>query len=178
MARRVRKRHEDATAKLLLPSFRAAIHEDQVKAFLDRAALIWFLQFPEPEEDVYVHQPFVDDTGYDDYIRHERLKVGTMLLLDECASDGFFKVLKNRLYWLAGFFPKNIRDGPVPEDSVWMEEMNKGVKVIVSSLCTHKDTSGLAGIELCLEDNLGLAKERAALEAQERLDEEYTMLHF
>lgn len=66
----------------------------------------------------------------------------------------------------------------MPEDSVWMEEMNKGVKVIVSSLRTHKDTSGLVGIELCLEDNLGLAKERAALEAQQRQDEEETMLHF
>ena len=178
MARQVRKHHEDATVKLLLPSFHAAIHEDQVKTFLDCAALIWFLQFPEPEEEVYVHQPFVDDTGYDDYIHHERLKVGTTIQLNECASDSFFKVLKNRLFWLAGFFPKNIWDGPVPEDSVWMEEMDKGVKVIVSSLRTHKDTSGLAGIGLCLEDNLGLAKERVALEAQERLDEEYTMLHF
>ena len=59
-----------------------------------------------------------------------------------------------------------------------MEEMNKAVKTIASSLHTHKDTSGLEGIELCLEDNLALAKERAAVEAQERLDEEYTMLHF
>lgn len=101
-----------------------------------------------------------------------------MRLLDECFSDSFFKILKNRLFWLASFFPKNIRDSPVPEDSVWMEEMNKGVKVIVSSLRTHKDTSGLVGIELCLEDNLGLAKERAALEAQQRQDEEETMLHF
>lgn len=56
--------------------------------------------------------------------------------------------------------------------------MNKAVKTIASSLRTHKDTSGLEAIELCLEDNLGLAKERAALEEQERLDEEYTMLHF
>ena len=79
---------------------------------------------------------------------------------------------------MAGSFPKNLPDGPVPEDSIWMEEMNKAVKIIVSSLRTHKDTSGLEGIELCLEDNRGLAEERAALEAQERLDEEYTMLHF
>ena len=56
--------------------------------------------------------------------------------------------------------------------------MNKAMKTITSSLRTHKDTSGLEGIELCLEDNRGLAEERAALEAQERLDEEYTMLHF
>lgn len=125
-----------------------------------------------------MHQPFVNDAGYDDYIRCERFKVCTMRLLDECFSDSFFKILKNRLFWLASFFPKNIRDSPVPEDSVWMEEMNKGVKVIVSSLRTHKDTSGLVGIELCLEDNLGLAKERAALEAQQRQDEEETMLHF
>lgn len=78
MAKRVRKRHEDATAKLLLPSFRAAIREDQVKSFLDRAALIWFLRFPEPEEEVHVHEGFLDDAGYDDHIRRERFKVSTL----------------------------------------------------------------------------------------------------
>ena len=78
MAKRVRKRHEDATTKLLLPSFRAAIREDQVKSFLDRAALIWFLRFPEPEEEVHVHEGFLDDAGYDDHIRRERFKVSTL----------------------------------------------------------------------------------------------------
>ena len=87
-------------------------------------------------------------------------------------------MLKNRLCWLAGVFPKNIRDGPVPEDSLWMVEMNKAAKTIVSSLRTRIDTSGLEGIELCLEDSLAQAKERAAWEAQERLEEENTMLHF
>ena len=90
MAKRVRKRHEDATANLLLPSFRAAIREDQVKAFLERAALIWFLRFPEPEEGIHVHQPFLDDAGYDDHIRRERCKVSTYIQLStEPALDGF-----------------------------------------------------------------------------------------
>ena len=78
MAKRVRKCHEDATAKLLLPSLRAAIREDQVKSFLDRAALIWFLRFPEAEEEVHVHEAFLDDASYDDHIRRERFKVSTL----------------------------------------------------------------------------------------------------
>ena len=59
-----------------------------------------------------------------------------------------------------------------------MVEMNKAAKTIVSSLRTRIDTSGLEGIKLCLEDSLAQAKERAAWEAQERLEEENTMLHF
>ena len=64
--------------KLLLPSFRATIRKDQVKSFLDRMALIWFLWFPEAEEEVHVHKAFLDDAGYDDHIRRERFKVSTL----------------------------------------------------------------------------------------------------
>ena len=45
--------------------FRATIHEDQVKYFLDHLALIWFLRFPGAEEEVHVHEAFLDDAGYD-----------------------------------------------------------------------------------------------------------------
>ena len=78
MAKQVPKRHEDATAKLLLPNFRVAIREDQVKSFLDCAELIRFLRFPEPEEEVHVHEGFLDDASYDNHIRHERFKVSTL----------------------------------------------------------------------------------------------------
>ena len=66
----------------------------------------------------------------------------------------------------------------MPEDLLWMVEMNKAAKTIMSSLRTRIDTSGLEGIELCLEDSLAQAKEWATWEAQERLEEENTMLHF
>jgi len=165
--------------KLLLPSFCATIREDQVKSFLDHMVLIWFLLFPEPEEEVHVHGAFLDDASYDDHIHCKWFKVSTLgWLQGEWPPDRFYKVLKNRLCWLASVFPKNIRDGPIPEDSLWMVEMNKATKTIVLLLHTHIDTLGLEGIELCLEDSLAQVKEQAAWEAQERLEEENTMLHF
>ena len=106
MAKRVRKRHEDATAKLLLPSFRAAIREDQVKAFLDRATLIWLLRFPEPEEEVHVHRPFLDDAGYDDHIRREQSKVSTSSCLLNGPLTAFLRFSKIGCAGSQGFFQK------------------------------------------------------------------------
>lgn len=74
-AKRLQKRNQDRTLKLLLPSYRLAVSQDQTNAYLDRASLIWFLRFPDAEDGVHVHKPFLDDSAYEAHIRDQRLKV-------------------------------------------------------------------------------------------------------
>ena len=74
-AKQLQKHNQDCTLKLLLPSYRLAVSQDQTNAYLDRASLIRFLRFPDAEDGVHVHKPFLDDSAYEAHIRDQHLKV-------------------------------------------------------------------------------------------------------
>ena len=69
------KCNQDKTLKILLPAYHLAVAQNQTKAYFDRASLIWFLRFPDAEDAVHVHKPFLDDSAYATHIRDQRLKV-------------------------------------------------------------------------------------------------------
>jgi len=58
-AKRLRKNDQEHILKELLPSFHITLAYDQIDTFFDRALLIWFLCFPDAEDEVHVHQPMI-----------------------------------------------------------------------------------------------------------------------
>ena len=73
--KRLKKCHQDQILKLLVPSYRLAVAQDQINPYFNRASLIWFLRFPDAEDEVHVHKAFLGDSEYETHIRNQRIKV-------------------------------------------------------------------------------------------------------
>ena len=74
-AERLKKRNQDHTLNILLPSYRLAVTQNQTNDYFGRASLIWFLCFPDAGDEVHVHKPFLGDPAYDTHIRDGHVKV-------------------------------------------------------------------------------------------------------
>lgn len=74
------KRQQDLILKALGPSFRIAYREVQVNVFFERASHLWFLLFPEPEEEIRVQPGYLDDPDYQEHITIACRKVSLYLL--------------------------------------------------------------------------------------------------
>jgi len=74
MARQL-KRCQDVILNALGPSFRIAYREVQVNVFFERASHLWFLLFPEPEEEIQVQLGYLGDPDYQEHITIARRKV-------------------------------------------------------------------------------------------------------
>ena len=83
-AKRLKKNDQERVLKELLPSFCIALAYNQIDTFFKRASLIWFWRFPDAEDEVHVHQPFVGDPAYDTHIRCERIKVSQLIDFTIC----------------------------------------------------------------------------------------------
>ncbi|EDQ98437.1 uncharacterized protein LACBIDRAFT_335965 [Laccaria bicolor S238N-H82] len=125
---RLKKCHQDQILKLLVPSYRLAIAQDQINAYFNHASLIWFLRFPDAEAEVHVHKAFLGDTEYETHIRNQRIKW-----------------LKTKLQWVAFRVPaKGGRSGS--KLSSWDKELNLVIQKIAEDLPTPWDPADCEGL--------------------------------
>lgn len=139
MARQL-KRRQDLILNALGPSFRVAYREVQVNAFFERASHLWFLLFPEPEEEIRVQPGYLDDPDYQEHINTARRKVSFYLCSHLLVID-LSQLLKGRLCWSSLLFPKHgQQDLPITQvygpggEATWVREMNHAIQEIVSTL--------------------------------------------
>jgi hypothetical protein len=137
------KRRQDVILNALGPSFRIAYREVQVNAFFERASHLWFLLFPEPEEEIRVQPGYLGDPDYQEHITIARRKVSRCVYCSHRLVLDLLQLLKGRLCWSSLLFPKHgQQDVPITQvygpggEATWAREMNRAIQEIVSTLPT------------------------------------------
>ena len=122
------------------PSFRTAYRERQLKTYFERVYALWFLIFPQTEQEIRVNQAFLDDPDYEKHIVALRRKVGCFeSLLPSLIA--YFQLVHGKMCWASSLFPKiSQEDGPDmdgPTSKVaWIREMNVGIQDILKEMPT------------------------------------------